>query len=130
VGLNAFASGVRKRIFEDLTAGNPPGVGEYSQELLKEARAKGKPQMGSTTYLPNCVNFEFIYSGSSGAATLLTVSVQPPERIVYLPVPEWVIQQIWQGEVFGSYQLLSDGERMLDHLRHQLLPEPNREIFP
>ncbi len=120
MNLNSFAAEVRKRLFEDLELGKVPREGEYSETVLKEGRSKGKPQMGTTRYLDNAIVFEFIYPDSKGAATLLAVAVPSPEPIVFMPVPEWVVEQIWQGEVTGSYHFLSQALTMLDNYRSRL----------
>jgi hypothetical protein len=129
VKLNAFVAETRQRIFQDLSAGKPPSLGDYSEEVLKRARTKGQPQMGSTRYAPDHVGFEFIYPDPHGAAVLLTVAVPAPERIMFLPVPEWVISQIWQGEVTGSYHFLPDAEALLADFKAQLEPDPNARLF-
>ncbi len=130
MNLNSFAADLRRRLFEDLEAGRPPSQGAYSEDALKEAKSKGKPQMGTTRFSSDRLTFEFIYPDSRGAAGLLAVEIATPERIVYMPVPEWVIEQIWQGEVTGSYHFLSDAERMLDKVRVSLEEDRNRLLFP
>jgi len=120
---------MRKTVFTDLQAGNAPSIGSFSEELLKEGRAKGKPQMGTTRYKPDQILFEFIFADPRGVATLLVVSVPAPQRIVFMPVPEWVIEQIWQGEVTGSYQFVSDSHRMLESVSDLLSEKNNLRFF-
>lgn len=76
--------------------------------------------MGSTVYSPDSIQCEFIYPDPSSVPTVLTVSLIPPERIVFLPVPEWVVESIWQGEIAGSYQFESDARGMIDGLTEKV----------
>jgi hypothetical protein len=127
--LNAYAAEKRLRIFEDLQQGQPPREGEYSDQTLQEGRVKGKPQMGSTRYEPHAIIVEFIYPDPKSSATVLSVRLPSPERIVFLPVPEWVIESIWQGEIDGSYQFESDARSMLKKFEAELGEEENQPWF-
>jgi hypothetical protein len=127
--LNAFSASKHRALFEDLRAGLDPSEGEFDSSLLKEARAKGNPQMGSTRYEPNSIVFEFIYPNPQGAAIIVSVRIASPERIVFMPVPAWVVETIWQGEIDGSYQFESDSYRLLEELRGRLEPDQNAELF-
>src|SRR6266446_7305372 len=101
--LNEFVAAKREHIFEDLKRGQPPAEGEYSEGAFKEGKIKGAPQVGTTRYEPAAVILEFIYPDRASTATVLAVRLQTPERVVFLPVPDWVIESIWQGDIDGSY---------------------------
>ena len=108
--------------------GKAPSVGTYSESLLADVRSKGAPQMGSVTFSPQEITAEFIYKDHSGNL-VLTVTVNSPERIVYMPVPEWVIETIWQGDISGSYHFESDALRLLDGLKESIEPSNNAALF-
>lgn len=127
--LNVFAAEKRRQIFDRLKSGGEPGEGTYSPELLAEGRRKGAPQVGSTRYEPNAMHLEFIYPDATSTATILTVTITPPERIVFLPVPEWVIENIWQGDIDGTYHFESDAVRLLEGLRSELDEASNLKWF-
>ena len=76
-------------IFEDLRKGLQPGQGTFDAAIWREAKAKGLPQMGTTRYSPDSIAFEFIYPDPQSTAAILTVTLNSPERIVFLPVPPW-----------------------------------------
>lgn len=127
--LNQFAAERRLAIFEDLRAGLEPREGSFDSTLLKEARAKGAPQMGTTRYLPHEIAFEFIYPDPHSTATILAVRLAPPERIVFLPVPTWVVENIWQGDIAGTHHFESDAIRLLRELEDELTAEGNLKWF-
>ena len=129
VNLNAWQGEKRRKLFDDLVNGREPSEGSFSLDALKEGRAKGKPQMGSVRYEPDQVVVEFIYSDSTSSATVFTVTLTPPERIVFLPVPSWVIESIWQGEIAGSHHFESDARRLLREFEADLEPEANKKLF-
>lgn len=129
VTLNVFAAEKRRRIFDDLRAGQPPSEGAYSEDLLKEGKVKGTPQVGSTRYEPDAIILEFIYPDPKGIATVLPVRLTAPERIVFLPVPEWVIESIWQGDIDGSYHFESDAQALLAAFQEELSPAGNAKWF-
>lgn len=116
-------------IFEELKAGLAPSKGSFDPTVLKEARAKTGPQVGTTRYEPSCIHFEYIYSDPKTTASIVTVTVESPERIVFLPVPEWVIESIWQGEISGSYHFESDSRRLVEGFKSQLEPDRNLLLF-
>ncbi|AIE85245.1 hypothetical protein [Fimbriimonas ginsengisoli] len=129
MSLNQYAAERRLRIFDELRAGRSPSEGSFDEAVLREARAKGQPQMGSTTYAPDAILFEFIYPNPTGAPILLEVRLDPPERIVFMPVPSWVVESIWQGEISGSAHFESDAYAMLETFRQSLEPDRNSEQF-
>lgn len=129
MSLNQFVSDVRKKVHEELLAGKNPSVGDYQVDLLKEAKVNGLPQMGSTRYFPEAIEIEFIYPRVGGTAIVFQVSIQTPERIVYLPVPEWVVESIWEGEIDGSYHFESDSESLVENFRAKLSKDENVAIF-
>ncbi len=127
--LNAYVAEHRRRIFEDLLAGRVPSEGAYDEAVLRDARAKGKPQMGSVRLRPDAIELEFIYAEARSATTVLTVRLDPPERIVFLPVPAWVVESIWQGDISGSHEFESDARKLLLAFESQLTPEANAPLF-
>jgi hypothetical protein len=127
--LNEWAATMKTQIYEDLTAGKHPPVGKFDEHILREAQVKGKPQMGATTFEPNLAVFEFIYPDSNSSATVLQVAVDPPERIVMMPVPEWVMEEIWQGDVSGSAHFESEAMEMLRRFSSELEPSENGKLF-
>lgn len=104
-------------------------MGDFDADLLKEARTKGVPQVGTTRYTPDAIWCEFIFSDPSSTAVIVTVRVPAPQRIVFLPVPSWVIETIWQGDVDGSYHFESDARQHLAELDRELEPELNEKWF-
>lgn len=127
--LNAYVAEVRLRIFEDLQKGLPPHEGEYDAQALRDGQVKGKPQMGTTRFEPEAIMLEFIYPDPKSSSTVLTVRLPAPERIVFLPVPAWVVESIWQGEISGSHQFESDARRLVEEFRQELEPEANLKHF-
>lgn len=124
-----FVAEKRNALFEDLTAGLSPREGTFDETVLREARTKGKPQMGATRYKPSTVVFEFIYPASAGATIVFSVQVSSPERIVFLPVPGWVIESIWQGEIDGSFHFESDAMALVEQFQGELSSSANEKWF-
>lgn len=112
--LNEFVAQKKRSIFESLAKGLPPQEGRFDEAVWKEGQAKGSAQIGKVEFHPRRLVLEFIYSDPRSSATILRVELDPPERIVFLPVPEWVVETIWQGEIDGSYHFESHA---LAHLR-------------
>jgi hypothetical protein len=129
VTLAAFAAEKRTALFEALSAGLPPPFGDFDQAALNQGKAKGFPLMGPTRFEPNAVFFEFHFPDPNGAPILLTVKVEPPEGIVYMPVPEWVVAQVWEGEVLGSFRFESEARQMLAKFESGLEPDENASQF-
>lgn len=127
--LNAYAAKLRLSLFDDLKAGRAPSLGDFDALLLAEARTKGSPLVGTTRYSPDALWFEFIFSDPTSSAVIVTVRVDSPERIVFLPVPSWVIETIWQGDVDGSYHFESHAQEHLAELAREIEPEPNLKWF-
>lgn len=129
MSLNQYASTRRLAIFEDLSLGREPREGEFDAGILKEGRTKGAPQMGTTRFTPDQIIFEFIYPRSGEIATILAVTLKAPERIVFMPVPAWVVENIWQGDVDGTHQFESDARALLDDFAADMEPGPNQKWF-
>jgi hypothetical protein len=127
--LNAFVAEKRTRVFDDLTRGLLPSEGEYSEELLKEGRIKGQAQMGTTRFEPTQVVLEFIFPDPRSSATILSVHIATPERILFMPVPSWVVESIWQGEIDGSYRFESEAAELLAEYAKGLDAEANGKWF-
>jgi hypothetical protein len=129
MNLNAYVAEKRLKIFEELNKGLAPSEGEFDAARLAEGRVKGDPQMGATRYEPNAIFLEFIYPDRSTSATILTVRFDAPERIVFLPVPNWVIENIWQGDVSGMYCFESVAREMTARFLAELEPNANEKWF-
>jgi len=127
--LNEFVAKTKREVFDDIVAGRQPGVGQCDQAALAALRAKATPQMGTTNFEPDALTFEFIFSFSDGQTEVLQVRVTAPERIVYLPVPEWVVESVWQGEVAGSFHFESDARRLVDKFQGETTTEGNAKWF-
>lgn len=120
---------LRGEILEDLKAKKEPRIGQFEPESLKNAFTKGSPQLGSMRYVPLGFFFEFIFPDAVGGTVILTVFVPAKERIVFLPVPDWVRQNIWQGDVDGSYFYESEVEGVLESFRGYLGAAENSQYF-
>lgn len=127
--LNEWAASKKKAIFDAVSNLQPPPDGEYDPDVLRDGFDKGKAQMGTTVYEPECACFEFIFPDRNASATVLTVRVAPPERIVFLPVPPWVVETIWQGEVDGTYHFESEATSLVDAYLQELKLSENRKWF-
>lgn len=129
MNLNSFAAEKRLAIYEDLKQGQPPREGEFSDQLFRDGKVKGLPQMGTTRYEPHAIVCEFIYPDAKTTATVLSVRIPSPERIVFLPVPDWVVETIWQGEIDGSFHFESEAAQLVKKLQDELLPDANTKWF-
>lgn len=129
VNLGLFISATKRAIFETLLGRKPPTVGEYDEKVLQECFSKGVPQMGLHRYSPFGITFEFIFSGPGSGSQIFEVFVPTGERIVFLPIPTWVVESIWQGEISGSYHFESEATAQLAAFSEQLLPEDNAALF-
>lgn len=129
MSLNSFTAERRLKLLDELKKGIPPSEGSYDAAVLAEAKTKGEPQLGSTRFLPDQIIVEFIYPDAATSATVLSISIPAPERIVFLPVPDWVVENIWQGDIDGTYQFDSDARRMLSDFEQELTPEGNSKWF-
>lgn len=129
MSLSRFVSETRRHLYELLSSGRQPDLGEFDPDLYRRAKDRGQPQMGPVSYRPDRVVLDFIYPGDGSAAIVLAVNVDPPERIVYMPVPEWVVEQIWQGDVQGSYRFASEAAELLRRFEQLLEPSRNEADF-
>ncbi|MCH8977918.1 MAG: hypothetical protein IH945_01580 [Armatimonadetes bacterium] len=127
--LAEYVAAKKTEIYDDLMQGRSPQQGRFDKGALAELTARGKPQMGSTSFEPETVRFEFIFPQSDGSAEVLSVELDAPERIVFMPVPSWVVETIWQGSVDGSYHFESDVRRLLANLSDSLEPLSNKKLF-
>jgi hypothetical protein len=85
--------------------------------------------MGTTVLKPDLIVFEFIFSLDDGQTEVLAVELDPPQRIVFLPVPGWVVESIWQGEVQGSYHFETDAKVLMEEYATELEPLHNAKWF-
>jgi hypothetical protein len=129
MSLREFVREQVQAIFAALQAGSPPPIGEYDPAALRECLRRAQPQVGASRFTPDAVVLEFIFQDPSLGPAVLSVRVPAPEPIVYMPVPDWVIEDVWQGEVTGSFRFLSEAERLLEAFRAQVFTERNRAYF-
>lgn len=127
--LNAYAAQKRLSIFEEIRSGQLPSEGTFDEAVLREGRTKGQPQVGSTRYEPDAIILEFIYHDPRGASVIFSVRLEAPERIVFLPVPNWVVENIWQGDIDGTYHFESEARRQLEVFSEELEPSKNAVWF-
>lgn len=114
VRLREFVSDHLNSLFTALKASQAPPIGEYDEAQLKECLRRGRVQTGTVRYRPMAVQFEFIFQDPSLGPAVLTVTVETPEPIVYMPVPDWVQEEVWQGEVGGTFRFRSEAEQMIE----------------
>ena len=126
--LNEWSAKTKRQVFESLISGQPPSIGAYEIADLQAGKAIGVPVMGTTSYLPDRVLHEFIYKDSL-TTVVLTVTIESPERIVVMPVPSWVVENIWQGEISGSYHFETDAKKLFENFGSQLSVEGNAPLF-
>lgn len=127
--LSAFAAREKRRIYESLQARMSPDGVSFDAELWQRAADLASPQMGSTIYRPDRILFEFLYAKPGAETVVLTVELPVAERIVFLPVPGWVIENIWQGDIDGSYHFESDASRLIEDYGAEIGPEANLRWF-
>jgi hypothetical protein len=127
--LNEFLAQQKSSAYESVLQGVAPHGLRCDQERLSDLHEKGKPTMGTTVLKPDLVVFEFIFSLDDGQSEVLAVELEPPERIVCLPVPDWVVESIWQGEVQGSFHFESDARLLVDKYAKELEPLHNAKWF-
>jgi hypothetical protein len=129
MGLNQWVSEKKRRLFDDLAHGLDPSEGEFDPQALREARTKGAPQLGSTVLAPHRVDVQFVFPDPTSAASLVTISLVPPERIVVLPVPAWVVENIWQGSIDGTACFESEAKSLIDAFVRETEPGENEKHF-
>ncbi len=127
--LNAYAAQKRLAILDELKRGQPPTEGVFDAAVFAEGKVKGDPQMGSTRYEPNGIFVEFIYPDPKTTSTILTVRLDSPERIVFLPVPSWVTENIWQGDISGTFHFESEARRLYEELGLEIEGDANLKWF-
>ncbi len=127
--LREFVRSQMQAVFEALQQRQPPPVGEYDEQTLKECFRRATVQTGTTHYRPDSIILEFIFLEPSLGPAILCVRIPAPEPIVYMPVPDWVIQDVWQGEVTGSFRFASEAEALLKKFHNQVFSETNALHF-
>jgi hypothetical protein len=128
MNLNAYVAERRTHLFERLLAGSEPDEGTFDAALFRACRDLGTPQLGSSRFTPDAIELEFIYPGPGGS-TVFVVTLEAPERIVYMPVPDWVVENVWQGEVEGSFRFEREAMALLTRFQAGLDPEANGRFF-
>lgn len=124
-----WTANLKQQIFQELLTGRTPSQGRFDAEALAEARRRGTPQIGTVNYEPRAATFEFPFVETGGATQVVSVEIDPPERIVALSVPEWVVENVWHGEVSGSFEFESDAMEMVRRFMERLDPGANLADF-
>lgn len=127
--LNEFLAVEKRRAFEAVLTGSKPVGMRCDEGRLKALFEKGKPTMGTTVLNADQISFEFVFTLDDGQTEVLSIVLDPPERIVYMPVPEWVVENIWQGDVQGSYQFESDAAKLVAAFGDELGRDANAKWF-
>jgi hypothetical protein len=125
--LAEFVARNKREVFDRLVKGENPETGIYDLAVLAEGRGKGSARMGASVVHPDRVELQFLFGTAD--PTIFVVTLTPPERIVFMPVPKWVVANVWQGEVLGSTQFESDARRLLAEFEALLSPDQNPEQF-
>lgn len=129
MSLNEFVAERKRAIHAALLAGEPPPEGEFDEQVFLAGKEKGEPQVGAARFSAASIALEFIYPEAGGVATVLTVTLPSPERIVHMPIPGWVVESVWQGEVAGSFHFESDAHRLLADFAAELEFKANAKWF-
>ena len=127
--LREFVAQHKQSLLADLEDGRIPEVGRCDEESLAEALKLSTVRVGKAEIRPNEVSFEFILTKAGGESTVHSIVVDTPERVVFMPVPSWVVETIWQGEISGSHQFESDAQKLVEQLQESLTPEQTAELF-
>lgn len=127
--LNEYSAKKRREILDDLLAGRDPREGAWDAVLLAEAKMKSRPQLGPLVFFPQHFDMQFLYSDPQGGSLVLTVRLESPHRIVQMPVPAWVVENVWQGDISGSFHFEPDAYALLDAFKAELQPEANVKHF-
>lgn len=127
--LNSYVAQKKIEILQSLQANQPPAEGEYDHANWQEAKDLGSPQVGTARFSPDTIYLEYIYANPGASNLLFTVQLTPPERIVFMPVPDWVVETIWEGEIDGSYRFESEAQSLLESLTSELEEEKNKKWF-
>ncbi|MFQ3610625.1 MAG: hypothetical protein SNJ72_03925 [Fimbriimonadales bacterium] len=127
--LREFVKQQMQSLYEALQKRQAPPVGTYDADTLRECFRRAQVQTGTTQYFPDRIVFEFIFTEPSLGPVVLSITVTAPEPIVYMPVPDWVIEDVWQGDVTGSFRFRSEAEALLERFRSQLFSEENLAYF-
>lgn len=127
--LTPYVAELKRRVYDGLMSGNPPEGARFDARVFESARDLGQPQMGASVFSPSEVRLEFIYRNSLGANVVVSFEFDAPERIVFMPVPVWVVQTIWQGEVDGSYRFESEAAELLRRFEEECSAGTNDKWF-
>lgn len=128
--LREFTNVTRKQILQALQYKQAPPVGHFDRKTFEEAVQMREVQMGSARYTSHSVILEFIFlHDKPGAPLILCVEVDTPEPVVFMPVPEWVQEDVWQGEVKGTFRLRSEAEQLIEAFRRHVLESENPHYF-
>ena len=126
--LNEYLSKLKRELYEKVVNGVVPEQGECDAQRLSELIAQAKPQIGTCVIKPNQLVFEFLFN-LSDSTVIFPIVIVPPERVVFMPVPEWVVESIWQGEVAGTYRFESEACKLLSGFESALSPDNNPALF-
>lgn len=85
--------------------------------------------MGTVTFSPATITLEFLFPEQSSVPTIMPVTIRVSERIVFMPVPDWVVESIWQGDIDGSYHFEQDARDLLAKFEQELTDSGNEKWF-
>ena len=119
--LREFVTEKRTSIMEALRNHQKP-EGRVLSDRFDDAMQLPVIQFGATRYTPHSVILEFNFRSNSDDTTIIVpIAVTTPELVVFMPVPQWVHVNIWQGEVRGSFRFSSEA--------HELIASFSEEAF-
>ncbi|MBX3097666.1 MAG: hypothetical protein KF812_12480 [Fimbriimonadaceae bacterium] len=125
--ISEFVARTKRKILEDLRSNQPPSVGRFDANALEEAKRLGEVRIGTHQIQPYSVTLEFLFGKES--PSVVTIEVDTPERVVFLPIPDWVIENIWQGDIDGSAHFESHANKLVHGFLAKLTPEANPAEF-
>ncbi len=127
--LREFVKQNLQALYDALQKRQEPPMGTYDADTLRECFRRAQVQTGTTHFYPDRVVFEFIFTEPSLGPAVLSITVPSPEPIVYMPVPDWVIEDVWQGDVTGSFRFRSEAEQLIAQFQQQVFSEANLVYF-
>ncbi len=127
--LAVFVARNKREIWEKLNLGQPPHIGEFNLDVYTAIKSRPGVQIGTVTFSPSSITLEFLFPDPTSISAILPVILSVSERIVFMPVPTWVVESIWQGDIDGSYHFESDANALLAKYQEELTVSGNEKWF-